>query len=145
MPLSPDLEAKLILAAEEGVKNAYTSRNKSDDFRIGAAVLTEQGNIYSSGQYVSGTLSLTLHAEQAVLAHAAAHWEHGVVAIAVTGNEIANTFSNNEPIYPCHMCKQILWESSRRSGLDMEIIIVQRGKILERLTLSKIMSYTWPK
>lgn len=136
-------EQKLIEAALEGMRNAYTGTNKPDDFRVGAAVLTSKGNIYSSGQYFSDTFSLTLHAEQAVLAHAAAHGEHEIVAIAVTGNKPS---SPGDSIYPCHMCKQLLWESYLRSKQNTELIMLdEEGEILERLRLKEIINYPWPK
>ncbi len=136
-------KGELICAAKEGRDNAFTGTNKSEDFRIGSAVLTKNGNIYSSGQYFSDTLSLTLHAEQAALVHAAAHGEYEIVAIAVIGN---TTAKGDEPIYPCHMCKQLLWESHLRSGLNTEILLLNKeGVELERLELLDIINYPWPK
>jgi cytidine deaminase len=143
--ISSPIEQNLVRAAEEGVKNARTRNNAPDDFRIGAAVLAEKGQIYSSGQYFSDTYSLTLHAEQAALAHAAAHGDHTVIAIAVTWNDGVFSGNTNESIYPCHMCKQLLCENSLRSGKDIEILIVKKEKIIEKLFLKEIMRYTWPK
>ena len=138
-------EAKLVTAAQEGVRNALTRGGTPDEFRIGAAVLTDKGSIYSSGQYHSDTGSLTLHAEQAALAHAAAHGEYGIEAIAVSWNAAASGKSDDS-IYPCHMCKQLMWESHLRSGKEMQIILAdETSKILERLELTKIMSHTWPR
>ena len=146
MTISKEQEQQLIEAAREGVSNAFTGTNKPEDFRIGAAVLTTKRNVYSSGQYYSDTASLTLHAEQAALTHAAAHGEYDIVAIAVTWNEAAVKDNKDESIYPCHMCKQLLWESHLRSKQNTEIIIVdEHGKMLERLKLLDIMSHTWPK
>lgn len=143
MKIDKDQEKKLIKAAIEGMKNAFTGTNKPNDFRIGAAVLTKKGNIYPSGQYFSDTYSLTLHAEQAVLAHAAAHGEYEIVAIAVVGNETAG---GDDSIYPCHMCKQLLWESYLRSKQNTEIILLNiKGEILERLNLLDIIDHPWPK
>lgn len=143
MKIAKAQEQKLIKAAIEGMNNAFTGTNKPEDTRFGAAVLTKQGNIYSSGHYYSDTYSLTLHAEQAALAHAAAHGEYDIVAIAVTGNEPVDS---NESIYPCHMCKQLLWESYLRSKLDTEIILLdEKGNILEHLKLLNIINYPWPK
>ncbi|MBI2644158.1 MAG: hypothetical protein HYW95_01460 [Candidatus Wildermuthbacteria bacterium] len=137
------IEQKLIQAAIEGMRNAFTGTNQPGDFRIGAAVLTGKGSIYSSGQYFSDTYSLTLHAEQAVLAHAAAHGEYEIAAIAVVGNTPAG---GDDSIYPCHMCKQLLWESSLRSRHNTEIILLdEHGKVLERLKLREIINYPWPK
>lgn len=141
--MTKETENQLIKAAETGVVNAYTKDRAPSDYRIGAAVLTQAGNIYASGQYYSDTASLTLHAEQAVLAHAAAHGEYAIEAIAVTWNETASSDSSGS-IYPCHMCKQLLWESHLRSGCNTEILIVEKGAIIERLLLKDIMSYTWP-
>lgn len=136
-------EEKLIAAALEGVKNAFTGTNKPDTMRAGAAVITKNGNIYSSGQYESDTYSLTLHAEQAVLAHAAAHGEYDIVAIAISGN---GPVGPNDSIYPCHMCKQLLWESYLRSKQNTEIILLnEKGEVLERLKLLDIINYPWPK
>ena len=136
-------EQKLIQAAIEGIRNAFTGTNKPEDMRFGAAVLTQKGNIYSSGQYYSDTYSLTLHAEQAALAHAAAHGEYDIVTIAVTGNEAAG---GDDSIYPCHMCKQLLWESYLRSKQNTEIILAnEQGNVLERLKLLDIINYPWPK
>lgn len=136
-------EQELIQAALEGIKNAFTGTNKPGDMRFGAAVLTKEGNIYSSGQYYSDTYSLTLHAEQSALAHAAAHGEYEIVAIAITGNK---PVGKDDSIYPCHMCKQLLWESHLRSKQNTEIILLdEQGKALERLKLREIINYPWPR
>ena len=142
MEISKEQEEKLIKAAIEGMHNAFTGTNKPDDIRFGAAVLTKSGNVYGSGSYYSDTYSLTLHGEQAALAHAAAHGEYNIVAIAITGN------TPNEPgdsIYPCHMCKQLLWESYLRSKLNTKLLLLdEKGIILERLKLLDIINYPWP-
>ncbi len=139
------LEASLLVqAAKEGMRNAFTSSGKKTDARFGAAVLTTKGNIYYSGQYFSDTLSLTLHAEQAALAHAAAHGEYGIVAIACLGNLPAYQLSG-DVIYPCNLCKQLLWESSLRSGLNTEILIIDENEhIIERFSLFSSMNHPWP-
>jgi cytidine deaminase len=143
--MEKETEKNLIRAAIDGMRNAFTGTNKPEDARFGAAVLTGKGNIYSSGQYYSDTYSLTLHAEQAALAHAAAHGEYDIVAIAVTGNETADNISGRNAIYPCHMCKQLLWESYLRSKQNTEVIIAdEKGRVLERVKLLDMMSHTWP-
>jgi cytidine deaminase len=139
--MTPDQEQQLIDAALEGIKNSYTRYNKPEDFRVAAAVLTTDGNIYASGSYYSITQSLTLHAEQAVLAHAAAHGEYGIVAIAVISND-----PNEATINPCGMCKQLLWESRLRSGQEMEMLFIDNtnNTITQRKKLSEIVTYPWP-
>lgn len=91
-------------AAAEALKNPYPKDTKTV---YAAAVLTSKGNIYASAQYFSDTYSLTLHAEQAALAHAAAHGEGEIVAIATTSDEPKGEWS-----YPCHMCTTFVGESN---------------------------------
>lgn len=136
-------KADLIKAAKEGMYNAFTG-NDQQNVRFGAAVLTSKGNIYSAGQYFSDTLSLTLHAEQAAIAHAAAHGEYALAAITCIGNEYSYQMSGGI-IYPCHLCKQLIWESYLRSGVNTEIFIADVNEnIIEQFTIAEIMNYVWP-
>lgn len=65
---SPKQKQQLIDSAKETLANRYP---KDLDFAYSAAVLTKDNNIYSASNYFSDTASLTLHAEQATLSHAA--------------------------------------------------------------------------
>lgn len=139
--LEADIETHLIKSAIHGMNNALTPNQSPNDFRFGAAILTNNGNIYSAGQYFSDTYSLTVHAEQAALIHAAAHGEYVILAMAVIGNK-----SENEVTYPCHMCKQLLYENYLRSKQEIEILLLNNhGSIKERVLLLNMISYPWPK
>ncbi len=130
---------KLIKETRKALKNPYP---KNTETVYGAAVLTKRGNIYSAAQYFSDTYSLTLHGEQSVLAHAAAHGEGEIVSICITSNE---KLEKGQFTYPCHMCKQLLYESSRRSGIKMEILLVNSFDEEQNLSLDDIISHPWPK
>ena len=130
---------ELIKAAKEALKNPYP---KDAQTVYAAAVLTRKGNIYSAAQYFSDTYSLTLHGEQAVLSHAAAHGEGEIVAIAITSNE---KLPKGEFTYPCHMCKQLLYESSKRSKISMEILLFNSFGEEQLLDINSMTSYPWPK
>jgi cytidine deaminase len=101
------------------------------------AVLTKKGNVYSSGRYFSDSYSLTLHAEQAALAHAADHGEHKVVAMAAVGKD-------KRPVVPCSMCRQLIWENSRRSGIDIGIVVADKNNQYKIIKISKLVPYPWP-
>ena len=94
-----------------------------------AAVLTKAGNIYVGASYGSDTYTLTMHGEAVALSHAATHGETEIVAI--TGPN-------------CHICKQLIYESSLRSGIDTLVIIKEKGKI-KQIPISKLMPYPWPE
>ncbi len=116
---------KLLKIAEEAMVNTFPKSN--DGF--GVALLTKKGNIYTGVSYGSDTQTLTMHSEATALAHAAIHGEKEIAAI--TGPN-------------CHCCKQLIWESGLRSGIDTVIIIEEQDKI-QQIPISKLMPYPWPE
>lgn len=138
----------LVTEAMQALEHAYIPDPAG--WRFGSAVLTKKGNIYSSGQYFSDTFSLTLHAEQAALAHAAAHGEHDVIAIAAVSTEDPK---RNAYCHPCGMCKQLLYEHARRSpappgagrsGHDIDVVMANRKGEYVVKKISELISYPWP-
>jgi len=136
--ITDEQKKALVQAAVEALKNPYPKDSKSS---YAAAVLTDQGNIYSANYYDSYTRSLTLHGEQCALVHAAAHGEGNIIAIAVTSNA---ELPKGEFTAPCHMCKQLLWESSLRSDIPMLIILANQHGETKEVQLSDLMSLPWP-
>lgn len=128
----------LVAEAIHALERAYISDPKG--WRFGSAVLTAKGNMYSSGQYYSDTYSLTLHAEQAAMAHAAAHGEHEFVAIAsVSSGEDGKTFC-----HPCGMCKQIMYENFLRTKRDIDVVMAnKKGEYIVK-KISELVLFPWP-
>ena len=137
--ITPQQKEQLIEEAKKALTNPYPKDAKTI---YTAAVLTKAGNVYSSAQYFSDTYSLTLHAEQAALAHAAAHGEGEIVAVAITSNE---ELKKDEFCYSCHMCKQLFYESQRRSGVPMLLIFFNNNGDIQELKLDDMILYPWPK
>ena len=120
-----DEECKnLLRLGDEALKNTYPK--ESDGYAV--ALITKNGNIYTGVSYLSDTETLTMHSEATALAHAAIHGEKDIVAI--TGPN-------------CHICKQLIYESSLRSGIDTLIILEEKGKI-KQIPISQMMPYPWP-
>lgn len=138
MEITPDIKGQLINEATKALDNRYP---KNTPFAYAAAVLTQSGNIYSASNYGSATASLTLHAEQSALAHAAAHGEGDIVAIAVASTEKLN---QGEFTPPCHMCKQLLWESHLNSKLPMLLILTNQHGETKEIDLLELMPLPWP-
>jgi len=86
-------------------------------------------NIYTGVSYLSDTETLTMHSEATALAHAAIHGEKDIVAI--TGPN-------------CHICKQLIYESGLRSGIDVVVVIGEDNQI-KQIPISKMMPYPWPE
>lgn len=137
--ITPQIKDELIKSAVAALSNPYPLDAKTV---YSAAVLTKKGNIYSAAQYFSDTYSLTLHAEQCALVHAATHGEGEIVAIAVSSNE---ELEKGEFCYSCNMCKQLLYESQKRSGIPMTVLFFNNQGEVKEVALSEMISYPWPK
>ena len=109
--------------------------------RFGAALKTSSGNVFSSSAFWSDTLTLALHAEHAALAHAAAHNDRRVIAIACVSTEDPN---GDAFCHPCGICKQLIYENSLSSGIDVLVLMANRkgGFISKRV--SELDSFPWP-
>lgn len=97
-----------------------------------AAVLVESGNIYEGVSYKSKTHTLTMHAEATAFAHANIKGEPRIIAI--TAGPDCNI---------CHICKQLIWENSLQSGIDVLIIKKESNRILQ-IPISDLMIMPWP-
>jgi cytidine deaminase len=136
--MTTEQRQQLIDEAMLALKNCYPKDRKSS---YAAAVLTDSG-IYSAASYDSDTGSLTLHGEQSTLAHAAAHGQGAIYAMAVTSTE---NLSTGEFTAPCHMCKQLLWESRLRSGVPMLIILANNHGETKEVYIDDLMPLPWPR
>jgi cytidine deaminase len=123
--LSEDECRALLDRAEKAMINTYPESNKG----YAVAVLTKSGNVYEGISYESRTYTLTMHSEATALANAAIHGEKDIVAI--TGPN-------------CHICKQLIYESSLNSGIDITIVI-EEGKTIKQIPVSALMPYPWPE
>ncbi len=123
--LSSDEVATLQKTAADALVNVYPTG--SNGFAVG--LLTKSGNIYAGVSYKSDTYALTMHSEATALANAAIHGETDIVAI--TGPN-------------CHICKQLIYESSLRSGIDVLILIEEDG-VTKQIPISGMMPYAWPE
>ena len=92
---------------EELVRRAKSARQKAyvpySRFPVGAALLTEQGEIYSGCNIENAAYGLANCAERTAIFTAVAAGATEILAIAV----IADTKS---PVAPCGACRQVIWE-----------------------------------
>ena len=100
--LSPTERSQLVEAAGQAVSLAYAPYSK---FRVGAAVLTEKGNIFTGVNVENASFGLTVCAERAAIFTAVAQEgpEMRVRALAVVGEQPG-------PCPPCGACRQVIFE-----------------------------------
>lgn len=94
-------------------KGFYAS--KTPQKRYGAAVLTENGNIYSAGQYSSFNHITSIHAEMGAILNATMNGEPRIVAMALSS-------SCKDAVCSCGICLQFIKEHCMRTGIDMELL-----------------------
>lgn len=90
----------LIKAAIEAKELAYAPYSK---FRVGAALLTEEGNIFTGCNVENAAFSPSICAERTAVAKAVSEGYRNFRAIVVTGD-------NGDYLTPCGVCRQVLAE-----------------------------------
>lgn len=109
IPLSPAQQAELRAAAQQAAQQAYAPYS---GFRVGAALLLEDGSIVSAANVENASYGLSICAERSAIARAVAQYgpQLRIVAIAV-----ANL--NHASSSPCGACRQVLAEFMPPSGV----------------------------
>jgi cytidine deaminase len=128
--MKPDREqlAKLVTAARAARDRAYAPYS---GYKVGAAILTKSGAIFTGANVENATYGATICAERSAVAQMVSMGEREPIACAVaTGGPRAGS--------PCGICRQVLREFAR----DMPIALVaeQKGRLSRRDTsLAKLL------
>ncbi|MCJ7646050.1 cytidine deaminase [bacterium] len=119
--------SRLMRAARRAVKQAYAPYSK---FKVGAAVLTEKGRIYSGCNVENVSYGLTICAERSAIFSAVGK-EGGdkmrIRAIVVFTKE-------KVPCAPCGACRQVIYEFGPEA-----IVIYQGSKGLVETSIPRIL------
>lgn len=136
---NPSEAAILIEGAISALAHAHP--NNPPNLRFGAAVLSAQGAVFSASAFWSDSLSLVLHAEHSALAHAAAHGQHAISAIACVSTE---DLSMEQFCHPCGICKQLIYENGRATGIDVSVYMANlKGEYISK-KISELAPFPWP-
>jgi len=105
--LTAEESRRLIAAARKALDNAYAPYSK---FHVGAAILTEAGNMFTGGNVENASYGLTICAERAAIVAAVAGEGPGMRLRAVA---VLN--GNDVPCSPCGACRQVIFEFGPRA------------------------------
>ena len=116
-------DRELYEIAEKARENAYAPYS---GFRVGAALLTPEGRIYTGVNVENGSYGATICAERTALVKAVSEGERSFDAIAVSaGDRVA---------FPCGICRQFMSEF----GMDIRIIVKEAGELVT-MRLSELL------
>jgi cytidine deaminase len=123
--MEEELLAKLIEAARTARASAYAPYS---DYRVGAAIATEDGQVFVGCNVENASYGATICAERnAIGAMVAAGASKPIACAIVTGG--------TKPGSPCGMCRQVLVEFTR----DMPIALVSDDNAARRDTTLAVL------
>lgn len=116
---------------EELIQAARTARERAQarfsKFKVGAAVVDEDGRIYTGCNIESASYGLTICAERVAVFKAISEGASPLVRMAIVADTAQLT-------PPCGACRQILWEFLG----DAELILTNLAGATERLRIGEI-------
>jgi cytidine deaminase len=118
-------EEELIAEAEKARQNAYAPYS---NFKVGAAVETDDGDIYIGCNVESASYGLTVCAERVAI------WK-GISRGVTKFGRIAVVVDTEEPTPPCGTCRQIIWEFCG----DVPVILANLHGKRETVMMSELL------
>ena len=123
---------KLSKLAIDARENAYVPYSK---FKVGAAVITVDGSIYTGCNIENASYGATNCAERTAIFKAVSEGHKKIKAIAVVGDMSTNT-------YPCGICRQVIVEFATE---DIQIILVKNEEEYVVKTMEEILPGAFTK
>ena len=124
---------KLIKKALEAREKAYCPYS---NFKVGAAVLFEDNNIYSGCNIENASFGATNCAERTAIFKGVSKGLRVIKALAVVGD-------TNGYTYPCGICRQVISEFADNE--DIKIFIVKNEEDYIETTLREILPGSFTK
>ncbi len=124
--IPPDQQEKMLFAARAAFKNAHAPYS---NFRVGSAILTERGNMYSGCNVENASYGLTICAERNAIFAAVAAEGTGMRIKAV-----AVATERDGPCAPCGACRQVIFE------FGPDALVLFRGQSgTEQMAITKLL------
>ena len=115
---------ELIRKAIEAQQKAYVPYSK---FKVGAALVTEEGDVYTGCNIEIASYSPTICAERTAIFKAISEGAKKIKTIAVVGD--------SDFTYPCGVCRQVI----REFGKDATIIVANSEEDYKEYKLEDLL------
>lgn len=138
------MEEKTVITKEkidELIRRAISARAFSyapySNFMVGAAVLTEKGQIFSGCNIENASYGATNCAERTAIFKAVSEGHKKIEAIAIVGGMKDADFVDT---YPCGICRQVL---SEFADPDLPVILAVSESQYRMVSLSELLPYAF--
>jgi cytidine deaminase len=122
--MTKSTQARMLRAARAAAKNAYAPFSK---LKVGAAVLTAKGRIFSGCNIENSSYGLTICAERVAIFKAVAAGECEIQAVLVYAD-------TTKPTPPCGACLQVISEFSENPE-----IVLSNGRSTKTYRLRELL------
>ena len=119
---------ELVSKAIEAREKAYAPYSK---FRVGAAILTKDGNVFPGCNVENASYGATICAERVAVANMVSSGHTDPIAIAICYNE-------TEFALPCGICRQVLSEFANEKE-DLIVLMAKTDGSYQETTLSTLL------
>ncbi len=119
----------MAVAARENSYSPYSG------FRVGAALLTADGNVYTGCNIENAAFTPTVCAERVAIFKAVSNGETEFVQIAVAGG----SDEVSDGVFPCGVCRQVMVEFC---DSDFIITVLKDGEVKD-YTLGEILPHSF--
>lgn len=121
-------KSNLISEARKVREKAYAPYSK---FKVGAALLSKSGKIYTGCNVESASYTPTICAERVAISKAISEGERDFECIAIVGS--------SDYTFPCGVCRQVI----REFGLDIKVIVANSESDFKEFTLRELLPHSF--
>ena len=122
----------LARAAVAAKKNSYSPYSR---FKVGAAVLAEDGTVYTGTNVENASFGLTVCAERNAIFAAVCNGQRKLRALALCTDPVPGQKFGS----PCGACRQVMIQYQTKSGKPMSVILVGADHIKKFARVNDIL------
>ncbi len=129
---------ELLIQAKNALKNSYSPYS---EFKVGAALLTTSGKIYTGCNVENASYGATICAERTAILKAVSEGERDFSKIAIVSESDNKKFVDfaGDFTFPCGMCVQVMTEFMK----DSEVILENKLGEIEVIKVKELAPFSF--
>ena len=117
-----EMSANDIILADKAIEACSKAHAPYSNFKVGAAAMLEGGRVYVANNQESEVFPSGMCAERSLLYYLQAKkLTKKIVTLAIASDP------NDRECYPCGSCRQVIYDTEKRQGSPIRIIMIGNG------------------